>query len=61
MMNFIGHFMVTFPMIIGFMIYVASIDDIRNHAVKDFTAKAVERGIMVECEGYEGYFWECNE
>ncbi len=61
MSKFLIHFFITMPMTIGCIIYVMHIDQIKNHAVVDFSLKAYERGIMVACEGYDGYFWECNE
>jgi hypothetical protein len=60
MLNTLGHTLVTLPAVIGFFIYIISIDEIRSDATRDFSQKAFERGIMVECEGYEGYFWECQ-
>jgi hypothetical protein len=59
-MNTLGHMFITVPIFIGILVYFSSIDEIKSHAVKDFSQTAFERGIMVKCEGYEGYFWKCQ-
>ena len=55
-----AHATVTIPLIIGVLVYFFTIDDIRGYAVLDFSKEAFERGYMVECEGYKGYFWSCQ-
>lgn len=59
MWNTFKHMMVTLPIIIGVIVYFNSIDDIRSEAAKDFSEEAAKRGYMVQCDGFDGYYWEC--